>query len=178
MLVKQGTDACTTNAIARVSGVSIGSLYQYFPNREAIFAELSRRHVEEMLAVLFSEVAALDSSSLRVGVRRLVTLMIELHRRDPEFHRALETSEPGLGARAHLAKMEAQVLEVARTYLAAHQQELAVNDIDRAAFIVVTSIEAVTHDAVLKRPDLLSSEPLIDDLTRLVLGYLTGDARS
>jgi AcrR family transcriptional regulator len=174
LLVRSGVQGATTNAIAELAGVSIGSLYQYFPSREAIIAELSRRHVARVLSLIFAEVDALVGTSLRVGARRLIQLMIDVHRQDPELHAAIEASHPRLGARALLAEVEAQVMATARTYLHSHREELVVDDLDRASFIVVTAIEALTHEAAFRRPDLLDREALVDDITRLVLGYLTG----
>jgi hypothetical protein len=48
-------------------------------------------------------------------------------------------------------------------------------DLDLAAFVCVTSIEALTHTAVLHRSDLLDDKAvatLVDEATRLVVGYL------
>jgi AcrR family transcriptional regulator len=174
LLVQRGVEGATTNAIAELAGVSIGSLYQYFPSREAIIAELSRRHVAQVLALIFAEVDALAGTNLRVGARRMIQLMIDVHRQDPELHAAIEASHPRLAARAQLAQVEAQVMATARSYLESHRTELVVDDLDRAAFLVVTTIEALTHEATFRRPDLLESEALADDITRLVLGYLTG----
>lgn len=174
LLVRSGVQGATTNAIAELAGVSIGSLYQYFPSREAIIAELSRRHVARVLALIFAEVDALEGTSLRVGARRLIKLMLDVHRQDPELHSAIEASHPRLAARALLAEVEVRVMSTARAYLHQHRAELVVDDLDRAAFVVVTTIEALTHEAAFRRPDLLEGEPLLDDITRLVLGYLTG----
>ena len=176
LLIRGGAEAATTNAVAKLAGVSIGSLYQYFPSREALIAELSKRHVARVLALTFREIDALLGTSIRVGARRLIKLMIEMHRQDPELHAAIEAIHPGLGARAQLGQMEAQVLSVARAYLERHRHELVVDDLDRAAFVVVTTIEALTHDACLKRPQLLEGDALVDDISRMILGYLTGSA--
>jgi AcrR family transcriptional regulator len=174
LLIRGGVEAATTNAVARLAGVSIGSLYQYFPSREALIAELSRRHVAEVLRLIFGEMEALLDTSIHVGARRLIRLMLQVHRKDPEFHAAIEASHPGLAARAQLAQVESQVMSVARAYLEHHRDELVVADLDRATFIVVTTVEALTHDACLKRPEWLDDEGFIDDVSRMILGYLTG----
>jgi hypothetical protein len=62
-----------------------------------------------------------------------------------------------------------------RGYLEAHRDEIDVADLDLAAFILVTVVEALTHAAVLRRPDILSDEKagrFVDDVTRLVVRYL------
>ena len=64
-----------------------------------------------------------------------------------------------------------------RTYLESHRDELRVDDLELASFVCVTSIEALTHNAVLHHSEMLSDEAmeaLIDEGTRLVVGYLKG----
>src|SRR5256885_17137254 len=56
---RHGYAAGTTNRIAERAGVSIGSLYQYFPNKDAIVAELARRHIAEIGAVAWPGLEAL-----------------------------------------------------------------------------------------------------------------------
>jgi AcrR family transcriptional regulator len=174
LLIRGGVEAATTNAVAKLAGVSIGSLYQYFPSREALIFELSRRHVADVLGLIYGEIGALLGTSIHVGVRRLIKLMIDVHRKDPELHAAIEASHPGLGARAQLMQMDDQVMSMARAYLEQHRAELVVSDLDRASFVVVTTIEALTHDACLKRPDLLENDTMVEDMSRLILGYLAG----
>jgi AcrR family transcriptional regulator len=174
LLIRGGMEAATTNAVAKLAGVSIGSLYQYFPSREALIAELSRRHVERVLSLIFGEIDALLGTSIHVGARRLIKLMVDIHRQDPELHAAIEAVQPGLGARAQLAQMEAQVMSMARAYLERHRAELVVSDLDRATFVVVTTVEALTHDTCLRRPELLEGDAMVEDIARMLLGYLTG----
>src|SRR5690348_2503051 len=74
ILVRDGFDHASTNRIAEAAGVSIGSLYQYFPSKEALVAALVERHIEEMtreIVVAMDEVAALP---LAGGVRAVVDL--------------------------------------------------------------------------------------------------------
>ena len=62
---RHGTRAITTNRIAEAAGVSVGSLYQYFPDKRAIFAALHDRHVDDVRQVMEETVAAGISASLR-----------------------------------------------------------------------------------------------------------------
>lgn len=176
LAVRDGLERVTTNAVAKTAGVSIGSLYQYFDNLEAIIAELSRRHVESVLELMFAEVDALAHESLEVGTRRLIRLMVEIHRQDPELHRVIAQSWPSLAARTHLSRVEQQLMRTAVAYLEHHRERLVVDDLQRAAFVAIGSIEALTHNAVVMRPELLEGEALVDDISRMVLGYLTGKA--
>src|SRR6188768_1896869 len=69
VLVKQGFDGLTTNAVAEAAGVSIGSLYQYFPNKEALVAALVERHVEDKNRAVISELSRVASLPLKEAVR-------------------------------------------------------------------------------------------------------------
>ena len=51
VLLKEGYDRASTNRIAEVAGVSIGSLYQYFPSKEALVAAVIDRHAQEISEV-------------------------------------------------------------------------------------------------------------------------------
>lgn len=86
ILVKFGWERLTTNAIAERAGVNIGSLYQYFPNKQAIIAELQRRHVlqtREILSKALPQVS--EQRSLREALTLLVVAMIDEHRVAPAF---------------------------------------------------------------------------------------------
>src|SRR6185436_18877511 len=48
VLRRHGAEAITTNRVAEAAGISIGSLYQYFPDKQAIFMALHDRHVDQV----------------------------------------------------------------------------------------------------------------------------------
>jgi len=171
LVIKHGVEGFTTNGVARLAGVSIGSLYQYFPSKRAILFELRRRHQQAGWQLFMAEAAALMDAPVQVATRRFVEKMFEVHRADPELHRALETEGRKLG----FGELERQAIQVVRMYYERHRHELAVSDLDHAAFLVSAATEAITHGAVLERPDLLRDEKLIDGLVRMLLGYLTAE---
>jgi len=96
VLVRRGLAGANTNAIAELAGVSVGSLYQYFPGKHALVAALHERHARELLAVIEREIASAPARSLAGTVRSLVRAVIEAHLVDPALHRVLETEAAGL----------------------------------------------------------------------------------
>src|SRR5215468_399334 len=52
ILVREGFDHASTNRIAEQAGVSVGSLYQYFPSKEALVAAVIDRHHQELMQVV------------------------------------------------------------------------------------------------------------------------------
>lgn len=173
VLVDEGYDHATTNRIAEVAGVSIGSLYQYFPNREALVAALLDRHESEVLDLLSSHLTELESASLEDVVKNYVRAMIATNARSPRLHRALMATCDVSELRPLHARTEALV----RGYLERHAGALRPARLDQAAFILMTAVEAVVQRAVLHRPEHLDDPSFADEIGQLVLGYLVGEPR-
>ncbi|HEY1584191.1 MAG TPA: TetR/AcrR family transcriptional regulator, partial [Polyangia bacterium] len=138
VLVKEGFDRASTNRIAEQAGVSIGSLYQYFPSKEALVAALVERHIETMSEALQAEMHALADAPLAVAVRRMVTLMLDAHAIEPELHRVLNEQVPRVGRLHRVHEVEARMQRLGRAYFEGRRSELRPGlDLDTAAFVVV-----------------------------------------
>jgi AcrR family transcriptional regulator len=174
LVVKHGLDRVTTNGVARLAGVSIGSLYQYFPSKRAIITELRKQHQQAGERIFRAEAANLVNAPVRVAVRRFVEKMIEVHREEPELHRALELE----GRSVWVGDWERQAIGIVRLYLEHHRDELTVHDLDQAAHLLMITAEAITHGLVLERPDLLRDATVVDGVVRMFTAYLTSTVPS
>jgi AcrR family transcriptional regulator len=175
ILVREGFDAASTNHIAARAGVSVGSLYQYFPGKEALVAAVIDRHHEQLMQVVRGALAELASEPLEMAVRKLVAVAIKAHAVDPKLHRVLTEQIPRTGRLENIETFSRENYALFLAYLEGHRDEVRAVDLGLAAFVCVTSIEALTHTAVLHHPEVLSGEAmegLIDEATRLVVGYL------
>lgn len=175
ILVRDGFDHASTNRIAREAGVGIGSLYQYYPSKEALVAAVIERHNRDLMAVVLDALAEAMAQPIQAGVRTLVAAAVEAHRVDPRLHRVLAEQIPRVGALENVEAFNRGTHGFFRDYLEAHRAEVRAVDLDLAAFVCVTSIEALTHTVVLHRPEFLSddaAETLVDEATHLVLRYL------
>lgn len=174
--MKEGYDRASTNKIASTAGVSIGSLYQYFPTKEALVAAVIDRHIEEMQQLVRDSLAEVATYPVELAVRRLVTVMIDAHRVDPRLHRVLVEQSPRTGRLENIEAMDREAYALVRRYLEAHRDEIVVTDLDMAAFVCVTTVEALTHTAVIREPQILANDakPFIDEVTRLVVCFLKG----
>jgi AcrR family transcriptional regulator len=175
ILVREGFDKASTNRIAEEAGVSVGSLYQYYPGKEALVAAVIDRHNQEIMQVVRGALAEVASQPIEKAVRRLVAVAIEAHRVDPKLHRVLTEQIPRVGRLQNVEAFNREAYALVRAYLEDHSDELRVVDLRLAAFVCVTSIEALTHTAVLRHPEMLSDEAvgtLVDEATRLIVGYL------
>jgi len=177
ILVREGFDKASTNRIAEVAGVSVGSLYQYFPGKEALVAAVIERHQQEIMQTVRGELAEVLAQPVEKAVRKLVAVAVKAHRVDPKLHRVLAEQIPRVGKLEKLETFNRENYTLFRTYLESHRDELRVDDLELASFVCVTSIEALTHNAVLHYSKMLSDEAmetLIEEGARLVTGYLKG----
>ena len=175
ILKKEGYDRASTNRIAEVAGVGIGSLYQYFPSKEALVAAVMDRHSQEISQLIRSALAKAAARPIEVAAREFVSAAIDAHCVDPKLHGVLAEQIPRVGRRENTETNVREGYALIRSYLEAHRDEIDVADLDLAAFVVVTVVEALTHTAVLRRPDILAdgkAEHFVDDVTRLVVRYL------
>jgi len=175
ILVRHGFDHASTNRIAAAAGVSVGSLYQYFPSKEALVAAVIARHRRDLLAVAQGALGEAAALPLEAAIPRLVAAAVAAHRVDPKLHRVLAEQTPRTGALADVDVFSPDNFAMFRDYLESRRDELRVTDLDLAAFVCVTAIEALTHMAVLHRTDFLTDEAvgaLVDEASQLVLRYL------
>ncbi len=170
-----GWDACNTNAVAQRAGVSIGSLYQYFPSKESLVAALAEQHAARGLGVLMEAVSAASGGtfSFEQTVRHYIRAMVALHGVDPKLHRVLMEQVPRLkGGLDVMRRVSTPAAALVRSWLETQREHIRAVDLDVATFMLVTSVEAVSHLQMLERPAKLGEEVMVEELSQLVLGYL------
>ncbi len=172
-----GYAGATTNHIAARAGVSIGTLYQYFPNKDALLVALAEEHLHQAVDGL-GEIAArlrAEAPPLADLVRTLVDATVALNRQDPSLHRLLWDEAPRTPElRAVLARLE----DAMAAELAAHLRRLGAGgpDPDLAALITVRAVEELVHRVVLAPPPDRTPDTCATELTRLCLRYLSAPA--
>ena len=172
VLVKRGFDGLTTNLVAEAAGVSIGSLYQYFPNKAALVAALIEKHLEDMTSLCLSELTRVAWLPAAEAVRSVIEVMIRAHAVEPELHHVLTEQIPRIGRMAKLHELDGLTHHMMTGLLATRKAELAIEDPDMAAFVLVAAIEAITHRAALFSAELLRDPRLVDETCSMVCRYL------
>ena len=172
ILVKLGFDGLTTNAVAEQAGVSIGSLYQYFPNKQALVAALIERRLDEKNARTHAELSRLAGAPFPEAVRAMIRMTVENYAVSPELSRVLIEQVPRVGRMARIAELHQGTLRLVAALLEARKHELAVRNPEMAAFVLVASIEAIAQRATLFQPSRLTDPVLIDEATAMVTRYL------
>lgn len=173
ILSREGLERATTNAVAARAGVSIGSLYQYFPDKESLVRALNERHTREILLLLQARFDEIREAPIPDAVEAIVRAMVEVHRHDPDLHRVLVQVTPAVGGREETRRLEAAAAGMLVAFFKARAAELRPLDFELSAFLLVQSVEALTHAAVLEHPDLLKEDRFVQETTRMIVGYLT-----
>lgn len=173
IFAEHGYAAGTTNRIAERAHLSIGSLYQYFPNKDAILAELLLRHIDRGR---WKQADQLDFSagSLETMVRLLVRDAIDHHSDDPQLLRIMIEEAPlSQELLDTVARHEKVRVGQLRDLLARHP-DVRVRDLDTAAGLILVTVEINTHK-VMADPRTIAVEALENELVDMVTRYLRGD---
>ncbi len=173
ILVERGYAATSTNAVAERAGVSVGSLYQYFPNKDALIAALHTRHIEQMRAVIERALVRALDVDLVDGLTGLVEGAVEAHRVDADLHRVLEQQLGGLDVVEPHDKFDEIVQDRIVTLLSRHREALAVTNLPLAAFMLMHSTHALIHTIVVTRPRGVSLKAATAEIVRMMHAYLT-----
>jgi AcrR family transcriptional regulator len=169
VLGRQGWARFNTNQVADAAGVSVGSLYQYFPNKHALIDAILRRHLDEVLRVLRAVEDGANEPSK--SAEALVCGMIAAHGIDPALHRVLLDEMPSRGRlkTAH-DEFETEYLRRYKGVIAANSRHRRPESDEIAAQVLSAAVKGVIHEAA--RKDTLGSPSLREELIDLVSGFL------
>jgi AcrR family transcriptional regulator len=173
VFTEHGYAAGTTNRIAERARISIGSLYQYFPNKDAILAELLVRHIDRGT---WRQADQLDLSpgSLEATVRALVRDAIDNHSDDPQLLRIMieeaAFSQELLDAIERHGQLRVGQL---RDLLTRHP-DVDVRDVGTAAELILFTVEMNTHK-IMAAPQTIAIDTFEQELVDMVTRYLRGD---
>lgn len=174
VLAKLGWAKFTTNEVARVAGVSVGSLYQYFPSKLALAEAIRQRHLATVLSVLPDPDGGDKAVSLTSRVAALVDGVIAAHSTNPKLHRALLDEVP-LAARSSFKAFEAEYARRYQSLIEACSKQTGHADNTMPALVLAAAVEGVVHAAA--RHGKLDAPELKVELNHLVCAYLRNHLR-
>jgi AcrR family transcriptional regulator len=170
LLAEQGVEALTTTRVAAAAGVSVGALYQYLPDRDAIVDALAARYLARLEELMAAFVARAEQEQWSDPVDLLVDAFAALYRDTPGFralwfgrHLTERTREADRGHKRVMARGLHRVL------VALHR----VADDEAAACAAYTAFLAA--DAVMQeafRTDPAGDPTLLAQLKTLLNAFL------
>lgn len=177
LFAAEGYEAVTTNAVAARAGVSIGTVYQYFPNKDGLVLALLGEHLDDAAALITERLGAVPWVQAADAVEALVRLAVEHNARNPQLTALLyQHAERSPELHAHL---EALRRRIADALAVPFDDSSTGSDVDERhrlitlrADLITRAVEHLAHEVVLHPPLHASIEELIGEISRLA-GYLT-----
>ena len=177
LFCRVGYDRASTNKISERAGVSIGSLYQYFANKEAILAALLDDHQQAVHRVVGEAMAVVADPSVPIadGLTSLMRRLVDLHADNPELNRVLTEEVPhlahGPSDRDEIEHYAERVESILR-----NRPDVVVEDVATAAMLLVTTVEALTRFLAHGAGPDTDTDACIGESTTMLAGYLTRSA--
>lgn len=172
VLVEEGYDRLSTNRVAAVAGVSIGSLYQYYPNKEALVGAVLTREMASVSAVLRAAIAGNLEAPLPVFVSALVEALLQSHRENVALRRVMMEQVPRLGLLGDFEDHVDRLTEVVLQVLRARGDRVRPADLELACFVLVHAVAGATRATIYRRPNRLHHAALSAEISALALRYL------
>jgi len=173
LLATRGWDGATTNHIAERAGVSIGSLYKYFPNKPSILAEVARRRISAEVASLAAALEDHDGDPTGMPAA-IVAATADRYAASAALDTALMEQLGAIEVARYLRNAEAEVVRMTERYLTRHRRQLRTGE-GAAAFVAVHTLRGVLVAAAAHDPALLQSAVFRSELVLLLRRYLRHD---
>lgn len=170
VLERHGTDGFTTNAIAKRAGVSIGTLYQYYPDKNAVAAALSRAVRAALVERIANAVEGARGLPLREGLRLLATVALQADAERPRFARALDALEDHLGLYEEGAVINSEMTAQGVRFLKTKIKGFSAAELTAAADDMIAIARALA-DAEMRRNAVLGDD-LVERVVSLWLELL------
>lgn len=165
ILRDEGYDAFSMNRLTRDAGVSPGTLYQYFPNREAVTLEVFERSVDELAMGLFAQYVSLLGKPFDIVVRSIVESALDRVDAHGRLWRAVMTEIPRRELLARVSSISERASDLTRAHMAM-QPDRTPGDEGLTIWMAVSAGEALVTRYVIDPPPG-SREEFVDEVVRM-----------
>jgi AcrR family transcriptional regulator len=150
--------------------VSVGSLYQYFPNKESLLYALGEHHANEMAQLAQHHLEGLGDRSILEVLQQIIKAALAAYTVNPKLYRILHQQVP---RSEEMRKLDdARIEQMFYSFLVPHRDQLRPKNLDITVFIVSRTIKALLYDAIADRPNLLKNGELEQEIMRMLSSYL------
>ena len=178
ILPQIGSRNITTKKIADFAGVSIGSLYQYFPNKESVLAALIDLAMKNKTAEAHKKIQEISGKSIDESVSILVDFALDMFLKEREKNRELFLQAPELGRIPTLLKLRQTVVEQLALEMEKHHPGLERKKYIRVSFIAVNSLMGVIHTTIYDESQDYSIAELSTELKSMLIAYFQSHIKS
>jgi len=172
VLAERGYAGTNTNLVADRAGVSVGSVYQYFPNKDSLVVALHERHAVHMYQVIDAVLNNSGRKSLRSQIESMIRAMLAAHLVEPKLHKVLEQEFPFFDAPESENPSDLSIARRVKLLLTEYKDSIVPDNLDLATWVVLRITESMVHAAVIDPPPHLSFSDIEKAIADSVLGYL------
>lgn len=170
VLLTEGYEGLNTTRIARRAGVSVGSLYQYFPDKAALILALKVQYIERLTGAVAQASQAARGQPLEPAVRTMLAALLAVKRENLALALALR---PALGETHSDGLVRAAALQMVGDVAAVLQAAVPeLREPERVARLLVAALEGALSAVISESPEALHSAALLDELVALAVGYV------
>lgn len=173
VLVERGHAGMTTTRVAARSGVSVGSLYQYYPSKDALLVALLDLKLSRMMTAIEAATGRTRGRPFAERARAIVEAVFVVKSADPALTVALAECPPQLGGKQLLQNQLRPIVALLRRLLDEHRAELRIADPDLCAWMMVHAVNGVVDAAALE-PARLRSRATREAAVQMVLAFVGG----
>ena len=171
ILSTNGVETFSTNKIAQRAGVSVGSLYQYFPNKESLLAEVARRLEQRTAQTLIDTLKRCRDQPLRAVAGEVVDVLLGNDIGELRMRQALRREVPAGWTSETSAEVDQRVRQELMTELA-RRTDVREGPTPMMTWMVAHTVEMIVEHAVNTQPELMTVPVFRDELVELVVRYL------
>jgi len=172
VLREGGAARLTTTRVADRAGVSVGSMYQYFPSKDALLCAVLQRHMDAITSALEDVSKRHRGRGVATIARELITAFVNAKAARLEETQALYLVAASLESAPIFRNVSAR-METAVADLLASASDATIHDAVGASFILVNAIAGATRALIERGPKAESLEVLRHELTLMAEGYLS-----
>lgn len=168
LLVSEGFYSITTDKIAKEANVSIGSLYQFFGNKESVVQALVKNIVEEDKRLMTEKMRPISPLPPEQRIRAMVEAAIEITRRNSDLRSKLTTIQYYVADASYISEFIRFYKDVVRYNL----PQIPGRDMDNVAYIMVNAFIGLTNSMAIDKPSAIHDPALASEITHLFFRYL------
>jgi AcrR family transcriptional regulator len=167
-VAERGLTATTTQHIADRAGIGIGSFYEYFPNKEAVYVEMFNRLTAEAVRIIQEETPALVRMDIRAAIRHMLRLVGDMLRAKDGVY--LRCARHGLRSDLPIERVpvERALAELAVQYLMRHPDILRARPTPAILYIFIHGGMHAFIQHMNEKAPLITFEQLVDGLADMV----------
>lgn len=173
LLDEEGYEQLNTNQIARRAGVSIGSLYQYYPNKEALVFALVERLADRQYAIVKEKFAEMVELPVEEVAREIVVALLEIRQLEPELNRLLSEQLPRTAQFGKLRGWLERLHGLVSAELRRRHQEIRPLAPEIAAYVIVYGMHGIIEQMGMDKEGEVDHGQLVREVSEMMTRYLS-----